>query len=131
MISLKDLNPKGFETSEDQLKNLGILAEKLSVVEEKSGIQLHITSGLRDLKDHLRIYKEKGVSNPPMGSKHLFGEAADCFDPQKKLQQWCLSEQGLECLEDLGLYCEAFEATPNWVHFQIAPPKSGKRFFKP
>lgn len=92
---------------------------------------MKVTSGLRTREDQLRIYKAKGIpeSKIPWGSKHLTGGAVDIFDPEKKLQAWCLAN--IPELEAADLYCEDFGSTPNWVHFQIFPPKSGKRFFMP
>jgi hypothetical protein len=64
-----------------------------------------------------------------MGSQHLKGAAIDIYDPKKELQAWCLKNEAL--FGEIGLWMEDFKATPNWVHFQIYPPKSGKRWFLP
>lgn len=131
MIDLDDLNPHAFPLTENQEQNLFELAEKLTKLESAFGALFKITSGFRSISDHYRIYKAKGIEHPPMGSRHLTAQAADIYDPHKTLQEWCLTEHGLGQLEDLGLWCELFEYTLNWVHFQICPPASGKRFFKP
>lgn len=91
-----------------------------------------VTSGYRTMQDHIRIYNAKGIMDLkkiPMQSRHLYGKAVDISDPNKDLQKWCLAN--IKMLEDVGLWLEDFSATPNWVHFQIEPPKSGKRMFKP
>jgi hypothetical protein len=84
------------------------------------------------MAEHLEIYRKKGITDQskiPMKSRHLIGAAIDIYDPNKILQSWVLSN--VKVLEEVGLWCEDFSATPNWVHFQILPPASGKRFFKP
>jgi len=118
--------------SNDILSNLTELQIKVNKVREAYGKPLTVTSGLRTMEDHLRIYKDKGITDQskiPMKSKHLSGEAVDFSDPKQELQAWCLAN--VAKLEEIGLWCEDFSATKNWVHFQSVPPKSGNRFFKP
>ena len=113
-------------------ENLKILFGKINQIRDEWNNPMLVTSGFRSMDDHLRIYREKGItdhSKIPMKSKHLFGQAVDISDPNKELQGWCLNNEN--ALEFIGLWCEDFESTPNWVHFQIVPPASGKRFFKP
>jgi hypothetical protein len=64
-----------------------------------------------------------------MKSNHLFGRAVDFADGDGKLKKWILAN--IKLMEEIGLYMEDFAATKTWVHFQINPPKSGNRFFKP
>lgn len=89
------------------------------------------------MQDHLRIYstlnakrKKQGLAElkVPMASKHLFGQAADISDPDGSLHEWCGKNEAL--LVSVGLWCEEKDDQAR-VHFQIVPPKSGKRFFKP
>lgn len=112
--------------------NLEELLKRINVIREAYGKPMTVTSGYRSLQDHLRIYSQKGItdrSKIPMASQHLSGCAVDISDPNKELQAWVL--QNVALLEQVGLWCEAFEATPTWCHFQWKPPKSGNRFFKP
>lgn len=132
MINLKMLlkNAK-FEDQTQSIKdNLLILLEKLSKIEAAYGQNFIITSGLRTKEDQLRIYKAKGVPDNkiPWGSAHLKGAAADVSDPNGKLIDWCYDN--VQILENIGLWCEEKDSIPR-VHFQIYPPKSGNRFFKP
>ena len=60
---------------------------------------------------------------------HLFGKAVDFADGNGELKKWVLNN--MKVMEDAGLYMEDFSATKTWLHVQIVPPKSGKRFFKP
>lgn len=135
MVSMKELLHNKYKL-EDQPKetqdNLKILLEKINKIRTTYGQVMTVTSGLRSMDDHLRIYAEKGITDTnkiPMKSKHLYGQAVDISDPHQKLQKWCLAN--VKKLEEVGLWCEDFSATSNWVHFQIIPPKSGKRFFIP
>jgi len=112
--------------------NLLILAKKMTMIEQASGIPLKVTSGFRTMKNHMRVYLKKGITDItkiPVRSKHLTGEACDIEDKGKELQEWCLANESL--LIKLELWIENFTLTPNWVHFQSSPPKSGKRFFIP
>jgi LAS superfamily LD-carboxypeptidase LdcB len=135
MLTIKDLNPKGAALSALVSKNLSELLTKVNQALARSGISTTVTSGYRTEEDHRRIYAEKArkkglkVWNTPMGSKHLKGLAADLYDPNHELQKWCLENE--TALSEIGLWCEHFSDTPNWVHFQIVPPGSGNRFFKP
>jgi hypothetical protein len=134
MIKLTELNPKGFALSDEQAKNLEVLCDRLNVVRKAWGKPMYITSGFRSEADHRRIYKEKAaregksVVRVPMGSQHLKGAAADIFDANGALTRWLKANPDI--LEKAELWCEDDPATPR-VHFQIFPPKSGKRWFKP
>jgi uncharacterized protein YcbK (DUF882 family) len=125
MISMNELlsGNKLEEQSQDIQDNLSELLAKVNLVREAWGKPMTVTSGLRTMKHHLEIYAAKGITDKskiPMQSKHLYGQAADFSDPNNE-----------EKLADIGLWMEDFSATVNWVHFQIVPPKSGHRWFKP
>lgn len=135
MISIKDLNPKEYLLTLSQEQNLSALASLLTVLEDSfrktpGSFLFTITSGFRSIEDQYRIYRAKGIENPPLKSAHLTGEAADISDPLKKLQEWLLGD-GLKELERLGLYCEEFSHTPKWAHIQSKKPHSGNRYFLP
>ena len=121
--------------------NLKILQEKVNKIRELWEKAMTVTSGLRTMEDHIRIYKsladkkkkpfEDGVfdeAKVPKKSKHLYGQACDIFDPELLLTKW-LKENNSQRLVDVGLWCE--EGNTNWVHFQIVPPNSGNRWFLP
>lgn len=116
----------------DHKRALEVLAQRLNSFLQGYQGPIIVTSGYRSMETHLRIYTQKGVTDQtkiPMKSKHLFGQAADIGDSKRELQKYVLDNTHL--LEQYELWCEDFSATPNWVHFQTAPPLSGKRFFKP
>ena len=134
MISMQELlgSSKLEDQSPEIQENLKELLEKINKIRTAWANPMTVTSGLRDMANHLRIYAQKGITDQskiPMKSKHLYGQACDISDPQKKLQEWC--KQNEKTLEDVGLWMEDFSATPNWCHFQIVPPKSGTRWFMP
>lgn len=112
--------------------NLQILLERVNKIREEWGKPMIVTSGLRTMEDHLRIYREKAAkegipfdeSKVPKSSKHLFGEAADFFDSKRELQAWCKDNEKL--LGDIGIWMESFDSTPNWCHFQIVQYGSWK-----
>ena len=66
-----------------------------------------------------------------VNSKHMTGEAVDVYDPDGDLDEWLLSEDGQEALEDIGLWMEHPAATKGWSHLQTKPPRSGRRIFYP
>jgi uncharacterized protein YcbK (DUF882 family) len=133
-ISLKELikNANYSSLSPEIQGNLMVLLERVNRVRDKFGKPMTVTSGLRTMEDHLRIYRQKGITDKskiPMKSRHLVGAACDVADPKGELQKWCKDNE--QFLADVGLWCEDFASTHGWCHFQIFPPASGKRFFKP
>ncbi len=134
MITIKELlsNQAKFEDLDKDIQaNLNELFLKVNIVRKEYGKPMIVTSGLRTKKHHLDIYARKGIYPPkvPMKSNHLFGRAVDFADGDGKLKKWILAN--IKLMEEIGLYMEDFAATKTWVHFQINPPKSGNRFFKP
>lgn len=116
--------------------NLEDLQKRVNVIRAAWGKPMIVTSGYRTLQDHLRIYSEINAKRRkrgqpplrvPMGSRHMSGEAVDISDPDGKLMEWCKANEAT--LEKAELWME--EGTVGWCHFQIRPPRSGKRFFLP
>lgn len=134
MIELRELI-KGKEflsLPKEHRDNLMIILERICRVRIAYGKAMIVTSGYRSMEEHLAIYNRKGITDQnriPMKSKHLYGQAVDISDPKKELQVWC--QNNVKLLEEIGLWMEDFRYTPNWVHFQCVPPKSGNRFFIP
>lgn len=112
--------------------NILKLLQAVNEFRKAYGKPMFVTSGYRTMADHLRIYREKGITDTskiPMKSNHLFGLAVDFADPSNHLKLFV--KQNLPLMEKLGLYFEHFDATKNWLHLQIVPPRSGSRFFRP
>lgn len=126
MISTKELLSGNIITdlSIEQQHNLEDLKAKLNIVRLAWNKPMIITSGFRTIYQHRLIYSKQGNDKPPMGSSHLIGCGADCYDPYRTLQLWCEHNQDL--IRKTGLWMEDFKHTPTWVHFQSKPYKSFK-----
>jgi uncharacterized protein YcbK (DUF882 family) len=114
----------------DQRDNLAVLLERVNQIRALWGKPMTVTSGYRTMADHLRIYAEKGITDPakiPMQSKHLYGQAVDISDPDLAITAWLKANP--QILEDAGLWCE--DGNSNWLHLQNQPPRSGNRWFLP
>lgn len=123
MFTKDEFNPKKYTLTEEQDKNLDKLLIAMNKIRAAYGKPMIVTSGVRSMEDQMRI-------NPKAPkSKHLLGLAVDIADKDKKLKEWLLNN--VPELEIAGLYCENFEYTESWVHFQCLSPKSGRRFFIP
>lgn len=116
--------------------NLKELHKRINLIRQAYGKGMTPTSGYRTKEDHIRVYKELAIKRNvpfdetkiPWGSQHLKGAAVDISDPDGKLYAW--TEQNKKLLEEIGLWCEVKDDQRR-VHYQIYPPKSGNRFFKP
>lgn len=125
MVTKRDLNIHNYSTDPEVDTNLGILADRLSVLEEQFGKKFKINSGLRSEADQKAIIAA-GLSKATR-SNHLIGAAADISDVDGALEQWC--RKHIEILEAVGIWCEVRQGP--WLHLQIRPPKSGHRWFLP
>jgi len=126
MISMDELLNNKYKLTDQSTEiqdNLKILLDRINQVRTLWAKPMIVTSGLRSSADQQRI----NPSAPK--SKHLLGLACDISDPDGSLMVWVLNN--LSFMQNIGLYFEDFRYTPNWVHFQAAPPASGKRIFIP
>ncbi len=64
-------------------------------------------------------------------SKHMLALAGDLYDPAGKIDAWLMTDAGQQALQDVGIWIEHPDATPGWSHWQIVPPGSGRRVFRP
>lgn len=129
MISREEIT-KGKEVPAEYEANLAELLRKANLLRTAWAKAMTITSGYRTMEDHLRIYKEKNITDKskiPMKSKHLYCKAVDISDPDGKLMVWAKANVSL--LTEIGLWCE--DRTQGWLHIQIEPPASGNRFYMP
>lgn len=131
MILMEELNPHRLRLTTEQQENLLVLLKRVNDLRTAYGKPMFVTSGLRSVADHLKIYMRKGIpiNRVPMKSQHLVGAACDFSDPKGDLARWAIANE--KKLELFKLWCEAPGSTPGWLHVQIFPPKSGKRFFRP
>lgn len=127
MKDISELNPHKFPTNPNIDKNLGILFQRLSEIQSAYRKDFLITSGLRSELFQAELISQ-GKSNAKF-SKHCAGAAADVLDDSGDLAQYC--KLNLTLLQKIGLWCEDFDHTKGWCHFQILSPMSGKRIFIP
>lgn len=130
MLTPSDLNKHGFPTDLTIEGNMISLCHRIDKLLEVCPLPINsdlVTSGLRSMADHIRIYAQKGIPKDkvPMKSKHLIGAAVDISDPNGDLYRWCDKNQAT--LKWAGLYMEA--DTKGWVHLQWLAPASGKTKF--
>lgn len=69
------------------------------------------------------------IKNAAKKSNHMLGLACDFKDLDGSIDKFCM--ENIKLLEELGLYLEHPDATPNWSHLQCVSPRSGNRVFKP
>ena len=129
MIELSELNKNNYPCDDKAKTNLVELCRRLNIIREVWGKPMIVTSGLRSDEAQEALIRE-GKTNATR-SKHLTGEAADILDSDGSLKLWLQTENGNQLLIDAGLWCESAHSTPNWCHFQTAPPASGNRWFIP
>ena len=122
--------------------NLNQLLKAMNIIRSAYGKPMIVSSGYRSRDRQIEIYANKAckkefpfedgvfvMSKVPLGSSHLYCTACDISDPKGELKAWI--KKNIPLLEKAGLYCEDFNYTNTWVHFQTTKPKSGKRFFVP
>lgn len=66
-----------------------------------------------------------------MRSNHLWGRAADLYDPEGEIDDFLMTDEGQRILATIGLWMEHPAATKGWSHVQTRPPRSGRRVFYP
>lgn len=115
----------GEEPTSEQLANASDLLERVSVLEEKLGLDFFMTSGHRCRKQSLHLI-EKGYK-AAINGKHESANAIDLADGKEELDNLLTDE----ILEQVGLYREDPQHTPGWCHVQNVPPHSQHRTFIP
>lgn len=117
--------PWGATLTESQDANVSRLLAKMNVIRAEYGLPMQVTSGFRTHEDEMRI----DPAHP--NSLHTSGAAVDIYDPDpdKRLWNWCIEHMDL--LVELGVYLEDRLYSQSHVHFQIWPPRSGNRIFRP
>jgi len=129
MISMKEIlmgRMVEAELTEEQAKNVVILLERINKIRAAYGKPLKVNDGVRRLQDTPK--------NGSITSWHLKGAAIDLDDDDSGfLWKWVFENRSK--LTEWGLWVEhpgwTHHKNGTWMHFQIYPPKSGKRFFIP
>ncbi len=136
MISREELL-KGASIPNEFMANFEELYTKINKIRSAYGKPMFVNSCFRSKDDQIRVYKQLAKSRGipfdetkiPWGSAHLKAAAVDIADDSNfSLHKWCVKNEKL--LAEIGLWCEV-QDDQRRVHFQIFPPKSGKRFFNP
>jgi hypothetical protein len=117
------------QLTDEQKANLNTLIPRVNIILEQfhrdnpTATKRGVNSGYRRPSDNAK------VPNPKPKSNHLICAAIDLGDKDRLLATWVMNN--LKLLKDNGLWLESVDYTPNWVHFQCFPPKSGNRVFIP
>lgn len=111
------------ELTDEVISNAMNTVERANKLLEAFGEARGVTSGWRP------VAVNRATPNAALRSKHMSGQAVDLADPDGDLDDWALENP--DVLESCGLWQEHPSATKGWAHFQIVPPKSGKRVFYP
>lgn len=64
-------------------------------------------------------------------SLHMTGLAGDVYDDGNVIDTFLMGKSGQGLLIELGVWLEHPDSTPEWSHWQIVPPHSGSRVFRP
>ena len=128
MISLADYYmgrdvEYGHELDAQKRANAADTVSKVNLLLAAFGEQRTVNSGFRPAAIN------GATPGAAVKSKHMTCQACDLADPDGDLDEWALEHPGE--LELIGLWQEHPSATKGWAHFQIVPPKSGKRVFYP
>jgi hypothetical protein len=128
MISLKEILMGRVEFKDlpkEHQDNLMTLLERINKVRTAYGKPMKVNDGYRRPQDK--------PTNGSATSWHYKGAAIDIDDNDAgDFAKWCIAN--LQLMKDVGLWLEDPKWTNgcgSWVHFQIYPPKSGKRVFIP
>jgi hypothetical protein len=128
MISLKELLLNRVEFKDlpkEHQDNLNTLLERINKVRAVYGKPMKVNDGYRRLQDTPK--------NGSATSWHYKGAAVDIDDNDAgDFAKWVV--KNLKLMQEVGLWIEDVRWTNgcgSWVHFQIYPPKSGKRVFIP
>lgn len=124
MISIKEIlrDVKLEDLTPELQSNLLELQRRVNLFRTEYGKPLYVNSGYRNPEHNAAIGGAKG-------SAHMTCQAVDFRDGDGKLKEFIAADPAI--LERCDLYMEAPEATPQWVHLQSRPTKSGNRVFKP
>jgi hypothetical protein len=129
MISLKEILMGRVEFKDlppEHQSNIMILLERINKIRSAYGKPMKVNDGYRRPQD-----KPK---NGATQSTHFRGAGIDIDDDDAgTLWKWVFANRKL--LKEVGLWCEHPSWTHcdgmSWLHFQIVPPGSGKRFYVP
>lgn len=91
--------------------------------------QINPTTGTSVSGETLGGFRPQGTAIGAPRSNHKEGLAVDRYDPDGRLDAWCIAN--LDVLRQVGIWLEHPDATPGWAHWQVVAPKSGRQVFRP
>ena len=123
-------------TDEYKLNALNLLraVEKLQNLAEASGTEFKVNPVTNSQVSGSQYggFRPKDCPEGAMHSSHKEGLAVDIYDPQNRIDAWCMMHSGKGgLLEQCGIYIEHPDATNHWSHWTIKAPGSGNRVFRP
>jgi hypothetical protein len=71
----------------------------------------------------------KSTPKAAVKSNHMTCHAIDVYDPHGAIDDWCMDNP--DKLAWIEIWIEHPSATKGWSHWQMVPPRSGKRVFYP
>lgn len=114
------------ELPKEHQDNLMDLFERINKVRNAYGKPMKVNDGYRRPQD--------APKNGAAASNHFKGAAID-IDDDDTLYMWNWVKNNLQLMKDIGLWMEDPRWTHGkvgtWMHFQLYPPKSGKRIYIP
>ena len=111
------------ELTDEKRSNAEEMVDKANELLTRFGETRKVNSGWRPASIN------KATVGAAPKSKHMTCEAIDFEDKDGSLDAWCL--ENLDVLQEIGLWLEHPDSTPNWCHLQTLAPRSGNRVFKP
>jgi len=124
MISLKEIlgDTKQQDLPQELQDNLLELNRRVNLFRAEYGKPMIVTSGYRTPEHNAAIGGAKS-------SSHMSCQAVDFRDGDKALKEFIAKDPDI--LVRCDLYMEHPDHTPQWLHLQSRPTKSGNRVFKP
>lgn len=113
----------GSELTDELRWNAASTVDRVNQLLEAFGESRSVNSGWRPAAINA------ATPNAAKKSKHTTCQACDLEDKDGALDAWAIENP--EALERIGLWQEHPDSTVGWAHFQIIPPNSNKRVFRP
>ena len=123
-------------TTETKLNVMMLInaVNRMMAVAEEDGVEFKVNPKTKSQVSG-ETYGGFRPADCPIGalhSSHKEGRAVDLYDPEGKIDAWCMMNSGAGGdLEQCGIYIEHPDATKGWSHWTTKPPGSGRRVFHP
>jgi hypothetical protein len=126
-VTHKDWTPQVRSNAKRLLESVN----KLKALAEADGVVFKINPQTKSNISGVTLggFRPQNATQGAPKSNHKQGLAIDIFDPDNKIDGWCMAN--LNQLEACGIWIEHPSATPTWSHWQCVAPKSNNRVFYP